>query len=132
MFVYLTDEAQEYFLSLAACSFTENTDGFLIGHKRGLSFVIERGIPGRKNLFNSPQEFFNLIQSLHDRVIGFYTLSPPSELASKLFQPITAGLLLLQLEIKPNKKVNYHPHLIDFEGHFYYKQLNIIPTQEGE
>ncbi|HDJ23276.1 MAG: hypothetical protein B5M54_02370 [Candidatus Aminicenantes bacterium 4484_214] len=132
MFVYLSDEAREYFSSLATCSLNENPNGFLLGHKRGSSFIVERGVPGRKNLFDSPQEFSNLIQSFPRQLIGFYTLSPPSQWASKLFQPITAGLLLLQLEIKAIKKINYHPYLIDFEGHFSYKKLNIVSFQEGE
>lgn len=132
MFVYLSDEVRNYFHLLVSCSFPENSTGFLVGHKRGSSFIIESALPGRRNFFNSPEDFLQMVRLCNNRLIGFYSLNPPSACKDKLLQPLTTGLLLLHLELQASDNLIYHPYLIDFEGHFYFKPLNLIPAEEKE
>ncbi|MCD6193860.1 MAG: hypothetical protein J7L26_10385 [Candidatus Aminicenantes bacterium] len=129
MFVYLSDEVQQYFHSLVSCSFPENSTGLLIGHKRGTSFILENAFPGKKVFFTSPDEFWRTAQIFKQKLVGFYSLQPPATYQEKFFQPLTTGLLFLHLELSPAGKLIYHPYLIDFDRDFYLKPLNLIPAE---
>lgn len=129
MFVYLSDEVRRYFQLLVGCSFPENPTGFLVGHKKGTSFILESAFPGKKAFFNSPDEFWQTAQIFNQRLVGFYSLQPPAAYQEKLLQPLTTGFLFLHLELSDSGKLIYHPYLIDFDQGFYLKPLNLIPAE---
>ena len=73
MEVFLSTEAIQSFSALQCSLPNTNTDGFLIGHKRGDMFFIERIFPSQKGFFSSQQKYFELRQKLEDKIIGFYS-----------------------------------------------------------
>ena len=51
----------------------QNSDGIIIGHKRGQSFFVERIVSTTKGFFPSLEKYYSLNTIYKDSIVGFYS-----------------------------------------------------------
>ena len=123
MDVYLSQEAKQYLKALPLAS--PKTHGFLIGHKRGHRFFVERVLPSSKSSFVSHQKQIQLNTLFEDSIIGFFSFDTNKDLLSKLLVPSATGKLFLEIIPKEENKATIDPYVIDYDKVFYLLPIKI-------
>jgi hypothetical protein len=125
MEVFLSAEAIQSFTAFQ-CNLTDvNTDGFLIGHKRGDLFFVEKIFPSKKGFFPSTQKYFDLQQSLDDKILGFYSHQTSDNKLKKILAPIAYGKIFLRLDMDENDQWMITPYAIEYQEDFFLLPIDI-------
>lgn len=131
MDVYFTRDFLEYLKALILFSWPENPDGYLLGHKRGPSYIVEKGIPSQEGFFSSEKNFIQTASYFGEKLLGFYSFRMNSLKKNKIFTPAATGLVLVQ--ISHNKeKINIQSHIIDFDRDFFLYPISSIQSGTEE
>jgi hypothetical protein len=103
------------------------SDGFLIGHKRGGLFFIEKAFPSQKGFFSSLGEYFELKQKLDDKLLGFYSFQTNESKLKKILAPVAYGKVYLRIEANHTDRLEIKPFIIEYDQDFYLLPIDLKP-----
>lgn len=118
MDAYLTREAYRSLAALNLISSSSNSDGFLLGHKRGHRFFVEKVMPSLPGFFPSLEKYWKLEQLFEGKLIGFFSFKPDEKKIKKILAPFACGKLFLKLTPSPKKKMAINSFVIDYDDDF--------------
>ena len=119
MEVLLSKDVIQSFSALQCGLSDTNTDGFLIGHKRGDLFFIEKIFPSQKDYFASEKEFFTIKQKLHDKILGFYSFKTTETKLKKILKPIGYGKIFLRFDRDKKNQWASKSYVIEHDQDFH-------------
>lgn len=119
MEVFLSKESVQS-LSALQCSLSNtNSDGFLIGHKRGDMFFVEKIIPSQKGFYSSRQNYFELSKKIEDKILGFYSFHITENKLKKILTPLGYGKIFLRLDRDNPDQLDIEPFAIEHDQDFF-------------
>ncbi len=125
MDAYLSREA---FLSLRALNLLSagsRLDGFLIGHKRGHRFFVEKIFPSRPGFFPSLKAYNELNQLFEGNLLGFFSFKSSKKKTNKLLAPLAYGKLFLEIRSNRQKRLTMKSFVIDYEKKFFLTPVRL-------
>ncbi len=125
MEVFLSKEAIQSFSALQCGFSVKNTDGFLIGHKRGDMFFIEKIIPSQGGFFPSQQKFMAIKEILEDKILGFYSFHPTERKLKKILTPMAYGKVFLRFDRDKTNQWAIKPYAIEHDEDFFLLPINL-------
>jgi hypothetical protein len=125
MEVLLSKEVIQSFSALQCGLSDTNTDGFLVGHKRGDMFFIEKIIPSPKGFFPSQQNFMTLKQILDDKIMGFYSFHPTESKLKKILAPIAYGKIFLRFDRDETNRWVIKSYAIEHDRDFFLLPIDL-------
>ena len=125
MEVFLSKESAQSFYALQCSLSNTNTDGFLIGHKRGDMFFIEKIIPSQKGFYSSQQKYFELREKLEDKILGFYSFLATENKLKKILTPLGYGKIFLRLDRDKSNQLDIKPFAIEHDQDFFLLPINL-------
>jgi hypothetical protein len=125
MEVFLSKEASQSFSALQCGLPNMNTDGFLIGHKRGNMFFVEKILPSSKGFFSSPQKYFKLKKKLGDKILGFYSFQMNERQLKKILTPFAYGKIFIRLDLDKTDRLEIKPFAIEHDQNFFLQPINL-------
>jgi hypothetical protein len=118
MEVFLSKEVKQSISALQCCLSNTNTDGFLIGHKRGNMFIVERILSSSTGFYTSKEKYFELKKELDDRILGFYSFQMNERKLRKILTPFAFGKIFLLLDIENSERLEIKPFAIEHDSNF--------------
>ena len=125
MEVFLSAAAFRSFAAIQCDLSHTNTDGFLLGHKRGNVFIVETALPSQKGFFSSQKKYFELKQKLEDKILGFYSFQTNENKIKKILAPLAYGKIFLHLDQDKNNPLNIKAFVIEYEQDFFLLPINL-------
>ncbi|TET26344.1 MAG: hypothetical protein E3J76_00410 [Candidatus Aminicenantes bacterium] len=125
MDAFLSKEALQMLLALSLISSTSNSDGLLIGHKRGHRFFVEKIFSSSKGFFPSLKKYYSLNQAFDKKILGFYSFQTDDKKVKKILAPFAYGKLFLQININKQKKMAFKSYIIDYEKEFFLSPIQL-------
>ena len=125
MEVFLSLDASQSLSALQCSPPEKNTDGFLIGHKRGDMFFVERIQPSQKGFFSSQQKFTAVKQIFEDKILGFYSFHTTESKLKKILAPIAYGKIFLRLERDKTNQWVIKPYAIEHDQDFFLLPIDL-------
>jgi hypothetical protein len=123
MDVYLSREARQYLKALPVVSVKAH--GFLIGHKRGHRFFVEKILPSSRSSSLSLQKQLQLNKLLEDRIIGFYSFNADKGFLDRILVPHATGKLFLKIMPTEGDGLTINPLVIDYDERFHLLPIKI-------
>lgn len=127
MDAYLSQEAYQSLTALSLISSSSNSDGILIGHKRGHRYFIEKILPTLKGFFPSIEKYFVMNQLFDDKLLGFFSFEPDEKKIKKILAPFACGKLFLRIHLNKSKKMTIKPFIINYEKDFFLSPILLKP-----
>jgi hypothetical protein len=125
MEVLLSKDVIQSFSALQCGLSDTNTDGFLIGHKRGNMFFIEKIVPSTKGFFPSQQKFMAINEILEDKILGFYSFHPTENKLKKILAPIAYGKIFIRFDKDKTNQWAIKPYAIEHDEDFFLLPINL-------
>ena len=119
MDAYLSQEACQSLTALKLISSSSNSDGLLIGHKRGHRFFVEKIFPSLPGFFPSLKKYHELDQLFNGKLLGFFSFRPDEKKIKKILAPFAYGKLFLEINLNQQKKMSIKSYVIDYENKFF-------------
>lgn len=129
MDAFLSKEAFQMLLALSLISSTSNSDGLLIGHKRGHRFFVEKIFSSSKGFFPSLKKYYAINQALDKKILGFFSFQTDDKKVKKILAPFAYGKLFLQININKQKKMAFKSYIIDYEKEFFLSPIQLKSTK---
>ena len=123
MDVHLSQEAQQYLAALQLVS--PRACGFLMGHKRGHRFFVEKILPSSTGFMFSLKKQLQLHKILDDPIIGFFSFDTDKTLLKKMLVPFSTGMLFLKINHSEENKTSFNPFVIEYDNKFYLSPIKI-------
>ena len=118
MDAYLSGEAHQSLTVLSLMHPSSIPDGFLIGHKRGHRFFVERISSSMKGFFPSLKKYHEMDKLFDGKLIGFYSYTIDEKKIKKILAPFAFVKLFLEISLDPQKKMIIKSFVIDHEKNF--------------
>lgn len=118
MDAYLSEETYQSLAALILISSRSSSDGFLIGHKRGHRFFVEKIFPSTPGFFPSLKKYHELDQLFNGKLLGFFSFNPDEKKIKKILAPFACGKLFLEISSNQQKKMTIKSYVIDYENEF--------------
>jgi len=125
MDAYLSKEAYQTLAALSLISSESNSDGLLIGHKRGHRYFVEKIFPTLKGFFPSREKYFAMNKLFEEKILGFYSFAKDEKKNKKILTPFAHGKLILQIRLNKNKKMTIKSYVIDYENEFFLSPIHL-------
>lgn len=119
----LTGEAEALLRALALVFRNSGVDGFLIGHKRGRRFYVEKAFSSPKGFFANLGEYRALNELFAGRIIGFFSFRKEAKRSANILQPAGLGKLFLEIRANSGTLTDVKPYLIDYDGSFFLEPI---------
>jgi len=119
MDVYLSEEASLLLKALSLASSRPRADGFLIGHKRGQRFFVEKIFSSERGFFPSLENFRGLDQLFDGKIIGFFSFKADKKKIKKILAAFAYGKLFLDVHLNKRHKMAIRSYVVDFRNTFY-------------
>jgi len=126
MDAYLSQEAYQSLAALNLISSSSNTDGLLIGHKRGHRFFAEKIFLSLPGFFPSLKKYHELDQFFNGKLMGFFSFNPDEKKIKKILAPFACGKLFLEISSNQQKKMTIKSYVIDYENEFLLLPVRLI------
>lgn len=123
MDVYLSREARQHLKAVLVIS--SKIHGFLIGHKRGHRFFVEKILPSSKSSSLSLQKQLQLNKLFEERIIGFFSFNADKGLLDRILVPHATGKLFLKIMPTEQDRLNIKPFVIDYDERFHLLPIKI-------
>lgn len=123
MDVYLSREAWQHLKAIFIIS--SKTHGFLIGHKRGHRFFVEKILPSSKSSSLSLQKQLQLNRLFEDRIIGYFSFDADKGLLDRILVPHATGKLFLKIIPTEGDRLTINPFVIDYDERFHLLPIKI-------
>lgn len=118
MDAYLSREAYQSLTALWLVSSNSIPDGFLIGHKRGHRFFVEKIFPSLEGFFPSLEKYQELDKLFKEKILGFFTFRPDEKKIKKILAPFAYRKLFLEINLNTQKEMAVKPYIIDRDKEF--------------
>ena len=125
MEVLLSQEVTQSFSALKQGLSNSNTDGFLIGHKRGSMFFIEKIFPSQKGFFPSYRDYFEIKKTLEDKILGFYSFQVTESKLKKILAPMAYGKIFLRFDRDKKAQWVIKSFVIEHDKDFFMQPINM-------
>jgi hypothetical protein len=129
MDAYLSQEAHLSLTALTILSPAAHSDGFLIGHKRGHRFFVEKILSSMPGFFPSLQKYHEMENLYQGKLLGFYSFRPDEKKINKILAPYACGKLLLKIKLNPQKKISVESFVVDYKNNFFLMPVKLIKPQ---
>lgn len=129
MDVYFSRKALMTLEAHKIISTRQNSDGIIIGHKRGQSFFVERIVSTTKGFFPSLEKFYSLNTIYKDNIVGFYSFFTEEKKIKKILAPFAYGKLYLNILITKSKTLKIKPYSIEYDKKFFLSPLKLTRPQ---
>ncbi len=110
----------------------QNSDGIIIGHKRGQSFFVERIVSTTKGFFPSLEKYYSLNTIYKDSIVGFYSFFTEDKKTKKILVPFAHGKLYLDIRITKSNTLQIKPYSIEYDKIFFLSPLKLARPQTKE
>lgn len=131
MEIFFTEEAMKAFSVLRYSLSNTNTDGYLIGHKRGNLFFIEKLFPSRIGFFSSHKEFFAVKEMFDDKILGFFSFRMTESKMNKILSPVAYGKILVRFDRNKKERWIIKAFSVEHEKDFFLLPIDLKPHNEG-
>ncbi|UCE42224.1 MAG: hypothetical protein JSV17_04440 [Candidatus Aminicenantes bacterium] len=125
MEVLLSNEAVQSFSALQCGLSNTNTDGFLIGHRRGGMYFVEKIFPSQKGFFPSDRGYFAMRENLDDKIVGFYSFQTTESKLKKILAPIAFGKVFLRFDRDKMNQWVIKPFAIEHDKNFFLLPIDL-------
>ncbi|MFC2160261.1 hypothetical protein ACFLRX_01265 [Acidobacteriota bacterium] len=132
MDVYFSPEAIQTLEAKKIITTQQNSDGIILGHKRGKSYFVEKIVSTTKGFFPSLEKYFSLNVIYKDRIVGFYSFFTEENKTRKILAPFAHGKLYLDISIAKSKTLKIKPYSIEFEKVFFFSPLKLTMPHSKE
>lgn len=119
----LLEDALKSLQALNLIASSPSRDGFLLGHKRGPRFYIEKIFLSQKGFFSSIEQFFRLNRMFDGRIIGFFSFGADEKRIKKILSPHGFQKLLLTIRSNRRRPMTFKPYVIDFDSRFFLSKI---------
>lgn len=126
MDVILGREAEAVLRAAAATARVPPLEGFLLGHRRGPVFYVERLLPFGPALDMSEDDVRAAGKAMGGAILGFFTLRPGASRRERVRRAAYCGTLFAQ-GVRPRRggRVRLRMYRVDYEGGFVLKPLTV-------
>ena len=125
MDAYLSQEASQSLTALSFILSSSNSDGFILGHKRGHRFFVEKIFPSMTGFFSSLKKYNELDQLFDGKLLGFFSFRPDEKKIKRILAPFACGKLFLNISLSQQKKVIIKSYIIDYENEFFLSPIKL-------
>jgi hypothetical protein len=132
MDAYLSQEALRSVKAQAFGTDRRTTGGFLVGHKRGQRFFVERAYPSSGSNFSSPERYRTLDRLFEGKIIGFYSSNSSAKALATYFHPSFYGKLVLLAGSGSRGRLSLNPHVVEFEKSFFLLPIRLCSRPKGK
>lgn len=129
MDAYLSEETYQSLTALILISSRSSSDGFLIGHKRGHRFLVEKILPSTPGFFPSLKKYHELDQFFNGKLLGFFSFNPDEKKIKKILAPFACGKLFLEISSNQQKKMTIKSYVIDYENEFFLLPVGLTSQE---
>lgn len=124
MDAYISREAYRSFEALSLVGPHRNSDGLLIGHKRGHRYFVESIFPALKNFSSFPKSYLDLDYLFKGKLIGFFSFKPEQQRIKKVLAPFAYGKLFFIIHLQ-KKETSIKSFIIDYEEEFFLSPIRL-------
>jgi len=132
MDVYFSREAIQTLEAKKIIATQQNSDGIILGHKRGKSFFVEKIVPTTKGFFPSLEKYYALNDIYKDRFVGFYSFFSEEKKTKKILAPFAHGKLFLDIPISKSNILKIKAYSIEYDKTFFFSPLKLTLPQSKE
>lgn len=125
MDAYLAVEAHQALQALSSLSARPGLSGFLIGHKRGHRFFVERIFPLPKGFRPTLENYYSLNQLLDGKIIGFFAFPAEAKDTQQVLQPFACGKLFLSVRLSKRGSLSFQSLVVEYDGHFFAAPIKL-------
>lgn len=129
MDAYLSREAFRSLRALSLLSLGSRPDGFLIGHKRGHRFFVEKIFLSRPGFFPSLKAYYELEQLFEGNLLGFFSFKSNQKKIKKILAPLALGKLFLEIRSNRQKRLTMKSFVIDYEKKFFLTPVKLKSSE---
>ncbi len=110
----------------------QNSDGIILGHKRGQSFFIEKIVSTTKGFFPSLEKFYSLNTIYKDSIVGFYSFFTEEKKTRKILAPFAHGKIYLDIRMTKSNILKIKPYSVEYDNTFFFSPLKLMPPLSKE
>ncbi len=125
MDAYLSPEACRSLIALRLLSSNSIPDGFLIGHKRGHRFFVEKIFPSLEGFFPSLEKYQEVDKFFEGKILGFFFFRLNENKIKKISAPFAYSKLLLEINLHAQKEMEIKPYIIDRDKEFFLLPIKL-------
>jgi len=130
--VLITPEARREIEALRIFRSRPSAWGFLVGHRRGFRFIVEKVLPaGNGAALPDEKLVAGLDRVWPGRIVGLFAVRPRTAFRQAVLGPLFYGKLVLNLGLDA-RKLSMRPFLVDFDRKFFLAPVGIAPAGKGE
>jgi hypothetical protein len=130
--VFITPEARREIEALRVARPAVATWGFLVGHKRGFRFIVEKVFPaGSIRALPSERLLAGLDRIWPGGVIGLFAFRPGAAFKKAIFGPAWYGKLVIHLSLS-GRTAAIRPSMVEFERRFFLAPVALAPTVKAK
>lgn len=123
MDVYLSSDATRSLKGLYLL--LSHSNGFLIGHKRGQRFYVEKISPAGEDISLIAEEYSELSQIYENKIIGFFSFSSNETKIKKILEPFAYGKLFLEICSDKENKMRIKPFTVEYKNEFFLSKIKL-------
>jgi hypothetical protein len=128
MDVLITPEARREVEALRVVRPAASTWGFLLGHKRGFRFIVEKVFPaGSGRAVPSERLLAGLDLVWRGRIIGLFAVRPGAAFRKAVLGPLWYGKLVLSLG-PTSRRPSFRPFVVEFDRKFVFRPVALAET----
>ena len=132
MDVQITPEARREIEALRILRPRSSAWGFLVGHKRGPRFFVEKVFPAAGAAAAPSEPLIATIDTVWPgRVIGLFAVRPAPEFRKALLGPVLYGKLFLRLGPIPGKS-SLRPFVVEFDRKFFLQPVSLAKAGKAK
>lgn len=132
MDAWLAPEAALHFKALGLTAGKKGMTGFLIGHRRGGRWIVERILPAASTPAGILPRFHEIEKIFDDRILGFFLLNPGDTDKKRLLVPSFTGRLVLEMRSGQRIQRPIRAFTVEFAGQFRLNPLPLAGLPPGE
>jgi hypothetical protein len=130
--VFITPEARRELEALRVVRPAASTWGFLVGHKRGFRFIVEKVFPaGNGRALPSERLLAGLDRIWPGGVIGLFAFRPGAAFKKAILGPAWYGKLMIQLSASADVFA-MRPSVIEFKTKFFIAPVALAPAVKAK
>jgi len=132
MDAFLGREAYRTLEALALLSPQPGCEGFLVGHKRGQRYIIEKIIPLPRGLSRALENFYFLDKLFQGKILGFFGTSSSEKKLKRILKPFGYRKIFLDIQLDRKKKLAFRASLIDYKKNYFLSPIKIKLPKRGK
>lgn len=132
MDVFITPEARREVEAVRILRPGPSTWGFLVGHKRGFRFIVEKIFPaGSGRTLPDERLLAGLDGIWPGGVIGLFAVRPGAAFKKAVLGPLWYGKLILDLGLTA-RKPSIRPSVVEFKTKFFLAAIPLAPAVKAK